>query len=352
MKVPKDFSLYTEDGWVNIPAISRLPAWLIVIIGKRQVGKTFGILSHLIGEHKHFMYWRRSEDELEFISKNPEYNPFRAMQYHGWDIDIVRNGKHDYRIGWVDTRNEKGQPTEMREIAPGVDILTISKLRGFDGSAFTDIFFDEFIPERIVVQRKAEGDGVVSGYTTVCGNRELEGKPPLRMWMAANTNRINSPVLIAWGLLPLVEQLMRSKREYLLTDEGVFIAMPQSQVITEKRAKTAAMRHLAKTDGAYYGMAMRNEFSYDSLQFVRPQSIRGMIPIMAAGGLYFYQNAGSLYVCSIRHNKRPAYQDTPEDAIRCEMDYPELRILYNSGKIYFESASSLLKYREYFGIKD
>lgn len=334
-----------------MPEIDKLGTWLNVIIGPRQVGKTYGTLKHLITEKRMFSYWRRSEDELEFITKNPKYNPFRALRKEGLIIDIIQAGKHDYRIGNAEY-DEKGTPTLQDELATGTSLLTVAKLRGFDGSSYTDIVFDEFIPERMVIQRKAEGDACVNGYITFAGNRELEGKPPLKLWLLANANSLKSPILAAWGLLPHVEKLIRSNAESLITDTGVLVAMPRSERIIEKRSETKAIGHLKKAGGAVYGMAVENKFSYDDLGQVRPQSIKGMRPYIQMAGIYIYEHTGSLYVCEIKHNKRPIYGDTTDESVRCQMENPLLRQAYYSGYIYFDSASSLLKFREFLNIKD
>lgn len=347
----KKIELYEKDGWLNIPEIDSLGTWCNVIIGPRQVGKTYGTLKRLITERRMFSYWRRSDDELDFITTNPKYNPFLALRKDGITVDIVKHSEHDYRIGHAEY-DDKGKPTLTDEIATGVSLLTVAKLRGFDGSSYSDIIFDEFIPERIVIQRKAEGDACVNGYITFAGNRELEGKPPLKLWLLANANSIKSPILGAWGLLPYVERLMRSNQEYLISDTGILVAMPRSDKIIDKRNETSAMRHLRKTGGAVYGMAAENRFAYDDLQSVRPQSLRGMKPLMQVAGLFIYEHTGSLYVCAVKHNKRPIYGDTVEDSIRCQMDNPMLRRAYFAGYVYFDSAQSLIKFRDFFNIKD
>ena len=39
--------LYTNEGWLNFDYIASKGAWLNVIIGKRQVGKTYGTLKYM-----------------------------------------------------------------------------------------------------------------------------------------------------------------------------------------------------------------------------------------------------------------------------------------------------------------
>ena len=48
----KKIELYEKDGWLNIPEIDKLGTWCNVIIGPRQVGKTYGTLKRLITEHR------------------------------------------------------------------------------------------------------------------------------------------------------------------------------------------------------------------------------------------------------------------------------------------------------------
>lgn len=347
----KKIELYTPEGWLNVPAIDSLGCWLNVIIGARQVGKTYGTLKLMLDTGRRFAYWRRSEDELDFISANPDVNPFRAFRPIGHNIEIVKAGKHDYRIGECEYL-ENGKPLMKHELGAATALLQVAKLRGFDGSAFTDIIYDEFIPERIVAQRKAEGDACVNGYITYNGNRELEGKPPIKLWLLANANRIESPVLAAWDLLPYVERLMRSNKEYLITDSGIFIAMPMSEKIIGKRKETRAMAHLGRSGGSAYNMAINNQFGYDSLSLVRPQSLRGMKPMLRVGELYVYDHGSSLYISKVPHNRRPVYGSTPEETRKFIQDNKELFILYARGLIYFDSAKTLIEFRQMFGYKN
>ena len=57
--------LYNSEGWINIPALAALDCWCYVIVGKRQVGKTFGVLEHIISNGGHFLYLRRTKEELK-----------------------------------------------------------------------------------------------------------------------------------------------------------------------------------------------------------------------------------------------------------------------------------------------
>ena len=59
--------LYTPEGWLNFDYIDSQPAWLIVIIGKRQAGKTYGALLNMLKYDKQFILLRRTTAELDTI---------------------------------------------------------------------------------------------------------------------------------------------------------------------------------------------------------------------------------------------------------------------------------------------
>lgn len=108
------------------------------------------------------------------------------------------------------------------------------------------MILDEFIPERCVRRLKGEDDTILNLYTTVNGNRELEGNPPLRFWLLANAFNIEDPILSAYGLTEEFEKMERSSREWKLLPGGVFIALPHSEKIVGRRAETAQNAYLRK----------------------------------------------------------------------------------------------------------
>lgn len=341
--------LYTADGWLNIEAIAALNPWLIVLIGKRQIGKTYGVSKFLLDQDNKFIYLRRTEKELELISQNDDLNPFLALSPAGYNITIEKRGKHGYVIGEYEI-TEKGDRSVTKVKADAFNLLTLAQMRGFDGSQYTDMVIDEFIPINFISVRQSEGDAVSDIYTTVNGNRELKGEPPLRLWLLANANNIRNPILDALDLVSIIERLMRSQDEYYYKD-GIFVAMPDSEVISEKRKQTALMRHLSRKGGRYYQMSVENKFAYNDLHKIKPMSTKGMQPLISIGDIAIYLHTGSLYVNTRAAYGMDKYGTTKEDLLKVQKEYPEIRGLYNLGLIYFESASLMPIFENYFGIK-
>ncbi len=350
-------SIYTPDGWLDIPAIRSLGAWCHVIIGPRQVGKTYGVLKDLLESDRYFIFSRRTGTELDRCATNPDYDPFIPLEKEGYKTAFFKQGDTysiaDYSVEYKDADDEIGKRVINKRRGAALSLYQIAGIKGFSGRRFTDWVFDEFIPEKIVVTRADEGGGFYNGYTTICGNRELEGEQPLICWLLSNAARIDSPILAELGLVNEVSRMIRKGEEYKMLSSGVFVALPKSQQVIEKRQETAMARHMAKYNpkSKAYRVAMQNEFAYDNLDLVKPKSLAGYSPLLSCGGIYIWDNGTSAYACRSRHNSRNRYKDTPEQRVICQAENPEIRQLFNYGLLTFDAVETMLDFLAYFDIK-
>ena len=327
------FNLYDEYGWININEIAKLGKWLNVIIGPRQVGKTYSTLKYLLERNLYFMYVRRTKAEFELMETDSDINPFIKMKSEGYQIDIVEH-KGVRTIGYASYND--GKVRIERKIGTGMTLEQMAGIRGFNGDKFTDVMFDEFIPEKIVRKRAGEGDALLNAYTTINGNRELFGRPPVRMWLLANSNDLNSEILESLMLTEEVEKLVRRNKEFTIT-ENYFLSLPHSEKVIEKRKETALMKHL-NGQGKFYDMAINNIFAYNDNTLIKNMSIRGMRCIAKLCGYYVYDANDIYYVTTIPSRTRKVYHETDTDRIRFQLDFPEFRIMYSMGYVYFKSA--------------
>ena len=331
--------IYTPDGWLDIPALAARGCWLNVITGPRQVGKTYGTLQYIIEERRPFILMRRTVEEVQFLGINTEVNPFKVFEPEH-EISMDRAGK-------ILNISEDG---EIIGICLGLP--TVATIRGFSASRFTDIIFDEFIPEKHVIQRKTEGDALLNAYTTINGNRELEGRPPVRLWLLANSNNINSPILTALGLVDLILR-MREKGQEVFQKDGVLIVQPGSMKIIKKRSETAMMKHLKKTKSAerFTGMALENEFSYNDQTLVGKMPLGGLKPLSGIGMAYVWQrDDGFPYICRAPH-RTEIYEDSEYMRERFRDDYWWIFDQYRSGEIRFADLHLLEYIKALFDIK-
>ena len=191
-------NIYTKEGWLDAPHIAEIAKRndinFIIIIGKRQVGKTYNVLKLMIDTDARFLFMRRVKTELEMLEKNVN-SPFEKI----YPNKIIFSKESDYTAS-IERIDETPEGDTRTRIAMGVALSTIGNIRGFNGDLYDEWVFDEFIPEEQLFKVRNEKDTFLNAHTTVNGNRELEGRPCIRCWLLANSNNLNSGVLEALNI--------------------------------------------------------------------------------------------------------------------------------------------------------
>ena len=346
--------LYLPEGYLNIkgyvyPKVMEHDIWLILMLGKRQVGKTYGALETMLEYKLQHILLRRTTAELDTIAASPDLNPYKVYEpeYH---VGLFKQAKKLCRIcDWLPDEEGKAIPGEQRGLA--TSLAEIAHIRGFSGAAFSDMVFDEFIPEKGVVTRKSEGDAFLNAYVTINGNRELQGKPPLRCWLLANTNRLDSPILEALNVSDDILYMRRKGMEELIQN-GVYIIQPDSAVVTAKRSETALMRQVNR-NSEFYGMAMENRFSYDESPYIKTMSIKNLQPVWSYDDKIFCRETADGYYISratFRSANCPSYTSGKTDRERLYMDFLYMRQYYYAGCIMFSDLRVLAIFKQIFDI--
>ena len=334
-------NIYDTQGYLFIDEIARHHSWLKVIIGARQVGKTYGVLHYHLLHDIPFILLRRTTAELEMIGSSESLNPFKAFE-PDFMVRIIKENKF-YYIYDIDGDGSKGK---LRGMA--LSLAQVAHVRGFDGSSFKSIIYDEAIPEKGVRQLRTEGDSLLNAYTTINGNRELKGEPACRLWLLANSNNIQSPVLEALNLTDPVLEARRKKREVWEAGEALII-QPKSLGVLNKRRVTSLMKQLGE-DGDFYKMAIENEFSYDYSPLIASFSIKRMKPLFSyASILYAWEDDDKIYFCRAKHDINP-YFDSNFDRQQVLSHYLWLRRYYDEGLVFFSDMRLLSLFRTLFDI--
>lgn len=340
--------LYLPGGWLNVPYLAGLNAWCIAVIGPRQVGKTYGVIKYLLDNDIYHMYMRRTIDEMDLISQDPDYNPYLPMEGEGYHTDIVKMGK-GWVVGDYDPDDEEHKIIKRR--GTGLPLSRIAKIRGFSGSRYRAIVLDEFIPEGIVVVRKSEGEAFKNALVTIEGNRFLKGEQPVKVFLLANANDLFSPIMISMNLVGIVEGMIRRGEKTRITKTGVAVVLPDSREVIGKRLKDPMMKHL--NDGSAFGkMAFENEFAYNKTRFVRPTNLKGYKPVVKAGRVYLWSKGDNYYATMRSSHNGPVYEDDTDGRTLFALEYPYMMLAYQYEMIGFSDALSLYFFKEFCGIKD
>lgn len=333
--------LYNADGWLDCKHIEEVADRnginFIIIIGKRQVGKTYNVLTLMLEEDKRFIFMRRVKTELEMLSKNVN-SPFQKLAPEWRErVKFESEGEYTSAIIRIDP-GEEGVITTR--IGTATALSTVGVIRGFNGDLYSDIVFDEFIPEEHIFRVRNERDAFLNAHTTINGNRELEGKPCIRTWLLANSNSLNSGVLDALEITRDVERMtLRGEESRIIKDRGIMILLPDSNKIIEKRKQGGLYKAIGQ-NSKFARMAYENEFAYNDFSDVGTRPLREYNAYVSVGMLtiYLHKNDKSLYITE-RGRDKPKYDYSDNDAslTRFRKDFPELKAIYERGRITFQN---------------
>lgn len=336
-----DIKIYDDKGYINVPAIAERPSWLKVLIGARQVGKTYGVLHYYLERRERFMLLRRTTAELQLIGSNSQLDPFRKFEPE-YRVRLISSGG-SYTI--TDYDDEGPIPGGERGVA--MSLPQISHVRGFDGSLFNAVVFDEAIPEKGTRVLQTEGESLLNAYTTISGNRELEGRPPLTLWLLCNTNNINSRILDSLQITDDILYMRRKGLEFY-EREGVSIFQGRSEVITEKRKQTALAKLIGE-GSEFAAMAYGNEWSYDESPLIGQRSLKGYTPLCSYGDMYIWENASGLYACRVQH-KLERYKTGRYDTAQFIGNYRWIKMWYAERLVTFSDLRLLSIFKQIFDL--
>lgn len=340
--------LYDDNGYLDVPHIAEVAdrnnIAIIAIIGKRQIGKTYGVLKYMLDTDKRFILLRGMKTELEMLERNVN-SPFEKI--HGYEGKILFDKNSDYTAEIVKQEtieNEDGETHHIQStvIGMGAALSSIGRVRGFNGDIYSDVVFDEAIPESHLLKVRHGGDAFLNMYTTVAGNRELEGRPPLRVWLLANSNNLDSDILDALRITDVVERMsLRGEESRIIKNRGIMILLPDSKQITDKRKKLALFRAIGG-DSKFAKMAYGNEFAYNDYTDVGSKPLSEYKAIINIGGvvIHLHKNDKTLYVTGeyrgMRHCKY-VYPATDYGIMKFRKEQPELRAVYMRGRMTFQN---------------
>lgn len=314
-----------------------------VFTGGRGTGKTYGALSQI--DSRRLILMRRTADELELLadSKGAETgNPFKELNAaNGWDYGLSPINAKVLGIYHRDIIDDKLVPVGA-PVGLGVALSTISKVRGMNFSDYTDIVYDEFIPEKHVHKMKGESDALLNAYETINRNREFTGQPPVNLWLLSNSNDIYNPIFIGLGIVQDIERLARQGKEHYYDKErGLAVHLLKSPEEFVSAKNNTAIARLTR-GSAFYDMAYGNEFAYnDFTNVIGFRKIAGYIPFLSIDGKCFiYRKKGSkeMYCCYSPTKIKDYKSGNDADKILLQRNYGQyLRQIYINGLMYFES---------------
>ena len=259
------------------------------VVGGRGIGKTYSTASFMaLGEGRgKFLYVRNYETQIDTACTDIG-NPFRKISEDSGHI-IYMKKKKNFALIYDNYFEDKEQ------IGAAVHASRYISLKGMDLSWVDYIFFDEFIEDRAL--QFDQGEAIKSIQETCNRNRELQGKPPVYMFMMSNSERLNNPALRTFGLIPVIEGMIKSGQTEW-NSPTVHLELPRSE-ISELKRDTALYKSLDDND-SYKKMALENDFANESFYGIGKKNLNEYVPFLNIDYLYIYRHKsnGTYYVCT------------------------------------------------------
>lgn len=340
-------TLYTKDGWLDVPAILNNNYPFTFIIGARGIGKTYGILKYIKDNNIQSMIMRRTQVQADIISNNA-FNPYKKLcSDEGYEVATATITKGV--TGLFNISPDEGA-ADQQPFSYICALSTFSNLRGFDSSDVDLIFLDEFIPEENKSPIKNEFETFLNMYESVNRNRELEGKAPVQVVCAANSNTIDNPYFIGLGIVNKIYKMQREGKDvYTDPERGLMVINLSHSPISDQKRQTALYKLAGNT--TFTQMALENEYSgYDESRIRPGIKIRQYKPIFTIGEITMYKHKSkrSYFISLHREGAGEVYTSSSDDIARCKSRFGALAaIAYYEDLIFFESAVCQILFSKY-----
>lgn len=329
----KESDLYLPSGYLDMDRIISISNTFCFIIGGRGTGKTYGALQYALERHVKFIYMRRTQTQVDVIKSN-DMNPFKSVADDVITKSINKSLTGVYRCDPDEDINKPIGPALGYIVA----LSTISNLRGFDASDVDLIIFDEFKGEAHEKLIKDEGVAFFNAYETINRNRELNGQPPVKALMLANSNSLDSALLATFNLIMPYQQMFINGeviREY--PDRHVTLVLLPMTEISKKKAMTALY---AAASSAYTDMAIANKFVNDDLSNIETRDLNKCTPLCRVGEIWIYKVKGTreYYVSHHGHGTFKVQYDVTDSQLKAfRRKYYYVWLAELNQRIYYES---------------
>ena len=331
-------TLYLSSGYLNIPAIFNDKSVFNFIIGARGIGKSYGALKYCIENKLKFMYLRRTQKHTDIINKE-KYSPLKSVcDDMGAEYNHVTSAKGSVEMF-----------VNGESVGFTGALSTFASMRSFDMSEIEVIIYDEFIPEvseRVTISHEFEA--FMNMYETVNRNRELKGKPPVKLLALANSNRIDNKIFLGLRIANVIDGMYnRGQEVWRDGNRSIAVYCIMKSPISQKKADTALYRFAKGTD--FDEMALNNSFRVDTSDVLK-RSLKEFKPLVNIGELCVYRHKSRpLVYISTRTavGSAPNYGVTENELNRFKKDFTGVVMKATLGLVEYENITAKTLFKSY-----
>lgn len=343
-------AIYLPSGYLDIAALDAANCTWNVIVGGRGTGKTVGLLMDYLRRREPVVYMRRTDTQAK-IAGNPNFTPYKTpCSLLGLEYYVVKGTpkilmiKEDSPDSAAKSGKTHGVAGKSYAAAYIIALSNFDNVRGFDASDCAALIYDEFIPQRNERPIEDEGHALLNAYETINRNRELEGRPPLKMWMLANSNRIDSPILQQFGLMHKMLKMSKNGTEReIIRERDMQVCQLNSSPISERKRNTA-MYQIA--DQRYTHMSLDNQYVFDD-SYVKSRSLAGYKPVVCLAEICIYASKqdGRYYLSPHKRGSPKTYGLSTGEIEQFRRYYYSIIDQYMLGKVTVEDVETDYMFR-------
>ena len=332
-------------------------AWLFVVFGGRGTGKTYGALKGGYFENIRFVYAKRTKKDVNLIctsmKKNNkfkdidadvDFSPFKSVNR---DCNInVRGIPIDDGIGAFFNCGEDGNPYG-RPVGYILAAAGVKDIKGFDLSDCDWFIFDEFVPKIYERISRGEGEEIMDMYETISRDRELRGRPPLKMLCFANADNASCSLTNVLEITDDIAELATQDAGYKYIEErGIFIRKLKNKAFSEAKKKTKIYQAMYNTQ--WGKMAFENEFSFNDFSNVKKNNLKNCSPYCyfkhknRTYYIYLKNDTGEFFITESRFTQKTQRYDLAKENDQKRFYYEQvidLRSACMDNRVSFSSFS-------------
>lgn len=349
--------------------IKKFPlAWLYCVWSKRGPGKTYSALRMCVEEKVPFIYVKRTNKDIDFICSSSRFktktkkdpSPFAPLNRDfKWNIKPVKI--MEGFAGFYECDDENN-PLSDEPIGYALSLNKVIDVKGFELSFCEYLIFDEFIPLKGQVVKKAEGEMLLSLYMTVSRDRQARGRGPLKMILFANAEQLVTPITSTIEIVDDIALVDYMNERYMYIEErGILlhhITKEECPLLEEeKEGIYKGMQGTAWFDNAFGG----NFSTVDYTNVKRDKRLTGYNCIIAVKYkrkwiyIYYSKNNSDLYASSKPATAKNIYdlERDNDQVLFFENERPFLFDMCINDRFKFEKYTYydlVINYKDYFKV--
>ena len=350
-------NIYTKAGWLDwdkIVKIAKNCPW-ICAIGHRQVGKTYGVIKWCIENNKTFLFVRRTKTQYDMIFK-PETNPFKPLVDNGAMAPIIfKTVNKDITAVYYSTETEDGKIVPKGEkLGLCTSLSCFSNVRGASFPEIDVIIMDEFIKQKNEAKIKGEAGALLNLYYSVNSNREIQGKPPVRVFCLANANAISNTLYVELNIVTRAYEMMKNHQEISL-DEKHKLCMIHlyKSPIAEKMKKVSTLAALTSLNptSEFNEMAFENKFALQETDAIKSFKLPGEWKALCTIGcitIYTHKHDRTYYVSTYKTGTCRTYSTTEIEKRRFINKFLYVYTAFLRSQVFFQDYTCLVMFQKAF----